>query len=232
MIELKLKKAQGTFSLDIEASLPFSGISGLIGPSGSGKSSLFSMLAGHASPDEGLIRIAGRTLFDSDAGINVSPARRGIGLVFQDGLLFPHMSVKRNLCYGAGPDHGRLLDELTEALGLGPLLDRRPARLSGGERQRVAIGRALMAQPRLLLLDEPVSALDPALREDVLLLLERLQARTGTPMIYISHAPEEIRRLANIVVTLKNGAVADISRHPSPYLNGHNTAPADMLKAV
>ncbi|SFC19702.1 ATP-binding cassette domain-containing protein [Tropicimonas isoalkanivorans] len=231
MIEIRVTKRQGAFRLDIDATLPFRGICGLIGPSGSGKSSLFSILAGHDRPDEGVIRADGRTLFDSAAGIDVPPAQRGIGLVFQDGLLFPHLSVRRNLLYGARPGAAARLESLSEALGLSGLLGRRPGRLSGGERQRVAIGRALMAEPRLLLLDEPVSALDPALREDVLGLLETLHAQTGTPMIYISHAPEEIRRLANIVVTLNNGAVADISHHPSPYLRGHTAVPSDMLKA-
>lgn len=230
MIDLRIVKQQGDFRLNISAELPFSGIFGLIGPSGSGKSSLFGMIAGHDAPDEGHIRIAGRTLFDSAQGVNVPPAARGIGLVFQDGLLFPHLTVRGNLRFGAGPGSEGLMAELVCALSLEHLLDRRPARLSGGERQRVAIGRALMAQPDLLLLDEPVSALDPELRGDVLTLLERLHARTATPMVYISHAPEEIRRLANVVVTLKNGAVADISHHPTPYLNGHPKPPADMLK--
>ncbi|WP_068114896.1 ATP-binding cassette domain-containing protein [Tropicimonas marinistellae] len=231
MIDIAITKRQGEFLLDIEAELPAAGIIGLIGPSGSGKSSLVSLLAGHEPPDRGHIRIGGRTLFDSDDATNVPPARRGIGLVFQDGLLFPHMTVRRNLLFGAPKGSDGLLQEVVDTLQLRHLLGRRPARLSGGERQRVAIGRALMAQPQLLLLDEPVSALDPVLREEVLLLLESLHARTGTPMIYISHAPEEIRRLANIVVTLKNGAIADISPHPSPYLRGHIAAPADMLKA-
>ena len=231
MIEFRLKRRQGNFRIDIDTALPSFGICGLIGPSGSGKSSLFAMLAGHEVPDEGMIRMAGRTLYDSAQGVLVPPAQRGIGLVFQEGLLFPHMSVRRNLLYGAEPKSEPLLDELTQALGLSHLLDRRPRRLSGGERQRVAIGRALMARPQLLLLDEPVSALDPALREDVLMLLERLHIRTGTQMIYISHAPEEIRRLATVVLTLKDGAVADISHHPKPYLLGPQPQAAAMLRA-
>lgn len=232
MIEIKIFKRQGAFTLDLEATLPSAGVSGLIGPSGSGKSSLFALLAGHAVPDRGIIRIAGQTLFDSRLGINVPPARRGIGLVFQDGLLFPHMNVRRNLLYGAQQSAGGFFAEVTETLRLGPLLDRRPGRLSGGERQRVAIGRALMAQPRLLLLDEPVSALDPALRDEVLHLLETLHARANMPMIYISHAPEEIRRLASLVITLKDGMVAEISRHPSPYRSGYSPQHPDLREAV
>ncbi|WP_095590447.1 ATP-binding cassette domain-containing protein [Actibacterium ureilyticum] len=229
MIEIDIAKRQGDFHLNIQAALPFQGTFGLIGPSGSGKSSLFSMLAGHSAPDAGHIRIAGRTLFDAHRRIDVPPARRGIGLVFQDGLLFPHMTVRRNLTYGAGPGAQTLFDELVDTLRLAPLLNRRPARLSGGERQRVAIGRALMAQPQFLLLDEPVSALDPGLRADVLTLLQALHRRTGTPMIYISHAPEEIRQLANTVVTLKDGAIADISRNPHPYPLGAPAPARDML---
>jgi molybdate transport system ATP-binding protein len=232
MIEICVTKRQGGFTLNIDLQLPYSGIAGLIGPSGSGKSSLFNLLAGHVRPDTGRISIAGRPLFDSDKGIFVPPAQRDIGLVFQDGLLFPHLSVRRNLMYGAAPGSEPMLEELSAALGLNPLLERRPARLSGGERQRVAIGRALMAEPRLLLLDEPVSALDPGLREDVLYLLESLHARTGTPMIYISHAPEEIRRLADLVVTLEAGKVADISAHPTPHLHRKQAMRAKLRSAV
>lgn len=232
MIEICVTKRQGDFTLNIDLQLPHSGIIGLIGPSGSGKSSLFNLLAGHLRPDTGRISVAGRPLFESEKGIFVPPAQRDIGLVFQDGLLFPHLSVRRNLMYGAAPSSAPMLEELSAALGLNPLLERRPARLSGGERQRVAIGRALMAEPRLLLLDEPVSALDPGLREDVLNLLESLHARTGTPMIYISHAPEEIRRLADLVVTLEAGKVADISAHPTPHLHRKQSMRAKLRSAV
>ncbi|MBC58456.1 MAG: hypothetical protein CL814_16180 [Confluentimicrobium sp.] len=226
VIELKLEKSQGAFTLDVAFSLPFSGILGLMGPSGSGKSTLFSCLAGHAVPDEGRIAVRGTTLLDTRRRVNLRPARRGIGIVFQDGLLFPHMSVRRNLTYGARAGAPDLLAELTEVLELAPLMERRPASLSGGERQRVAIGRALMAEPRLLLLDEPLSALDPARREEVLCLLERVHDRTGTPMIYISHAPEEIRRLAQTVITLDRGRIADISASPAPRFGPRGLQPA------
>lgn len=232
MIEIRVFKRQGDFTLDLETVLPSTGVSGLIGPSGSGKSSLFALLAGHTVPDQGVIRIAGQTLFDSGRGINVPPARRGIGLVFQDGLLFPHMTVRRNLLFATPAQPGAFFEELVGTLKLGPLLDRRPGHLSGGERQRVAIGRALMAQPRLLLLDEPVSALDPALREEVLQLLEALRDRSGTPMIYIGHAPEEIRRLASFVVALKDGVVADVSHQPHPFGGGHNAQSRGLKLAV
>lgn len=232
MIEIRVLKRQGDFTLDLETILPSSGVSGLIGPSGSGKSSLFALLAGHTVPDHGVIRIAGQTLFDSARGINVPPARRGIGLVFQDGLLFPHLTVRRNLLFAAAAQPGPFFEELVGTLRLARLLDRRPGHLSGGERQRVAIGRALMARPSLLLLDEPVSALDPALREEVLQLLETLRDRSGTPMIYISHAPEEIRRLASFVVALQDGGIADISHHPTPFGGGHSAQSRGLRLAV
>ena len=216
MMDVHILKRQGDFTLDAAFALPAEGITGLVGPSGSGKSTLFSCLAGLTAPDEGHFTLAGRTLYDGAKRISLATVKRGIGVVFQDGLLFPHMSVRQNLVYGAKGDCGALLEELIDVLGLGSLLKCRPHSLSGGERQRVAIGRALIAEPQLLLLDEPVSALDPAMRGQVLDLIERVQARTGTPMIYISHAPEEIRRLATRVITLDRGRVAAVSTSPGP----------------
>lgn len=211
MIELHLRHRQGGFRLHIDLKLEAEGIIGLIGRSGSGKSTLFNCLAGHISPDRGCISLNGRQLFHSEHGINLSPARRRIGVVFQDGLLFPHMTVEKNLFYGARHPRDSFANEVINALDIAPLLDRKPAKLSGGERQRTAIGRALMARPDLLLLDEPVSALDPGLKVRTLDLIARVQQRTGTPMIYISHGPEEVRRLCDRVVTLQNGEVAAIS---------------------
>ncbi|MEX5729921.1 molybdate transport system ATP-binding protein [Rhodovulum iodosum] len=217
MIEVALVKRQGDFLLEVDFCAPADGVLGLVGPSGAGKSTLFSCLAGHTRPDAGRIAVQGRVLYDSAAGINLPPARRGIGVIFQDGLLFPHLSVRRNLRYGAPRPDPALEAQLVEVLALGPLLSRRPGALSGGERQRVAIGRALMARPDLLLLDEPLSALDGGRRDEVMRLLEELRATTSTPMIYISHAAEEIRRLADSVVTLRGGrVVADCAAGPSP----------------
>lgn len=215
MIETALSHRMGDFRLEVDLSLPAQGITGLIGRSGSGKSTLFSCLAGHIRPRHGTIRLLGRTLYDSEARLHVPPAQRAIGVVFQEGLLFPHMSVARNLAYGAQTPAPDLWDEVTEALDIDHLLKARPSRLSGGERQRVAIGRALMAEPRLLLLDEPVSALDPGLKARTLDLIARVQARTQTPMIYISHAPEEVRRICDRVVTMNNGrALAPVEAAP------------------
>ncbi len=211
MIDCHLRHSFGAFALEVDLAIEARGIIGLIGRSGSGKSTLFSCLAGHLRPQAGWITLNGRPLFHSEAGVDLSPAARRIGVVFQDGLLFPHMSVRRNLAYGAreaGPD---LWHEVVDALDLAGLLDARPGRLSGGERQRAAIARALMAGPDLLLLDEPVSALDPGLKARTLELIARVQERTGTPMIFISHAPEEVRRLCGRTITLDDGRITCIT---------------------
>lgn len=220
MIEIHLRHLQGTFALDVDLALPAQGITGLIGRSGSGKSTLFACLAGHLRPTRGCISLRGRALYHSEAKIDVPPALRGIGVVFQEGLLFPHMSVARNLAYGARNVGTEFWNEVIAALDIGHILDAKPARLSGGERQRAAIARALMAEPELLLLDEPVSALDPGLKARTLELIARVQARTRIPMIYISHAPEEVRRLCDQVVTMQDGQVVSVTsegRIAAPY---------------
>jgi molybdate transport system ATP-binding protein len=152
----------------------------------------------------GRIEVDGRVLFDAEAGIDLPVHERHVGYVFQDARLFPHMSVRRNLLYGARRGaHGEPaseqprfgFDEVVQLLGIGPLLERRPANLSGGEEQRVAIGRALLSQPRILLLDEPLSALDRARREEVIAYLQNVRDRTPLPMVYVSHSLDEVRRL-------------------------------------
>lgn len=205
MMEIDLIHRRGAFSLDVALDLPDSGITGLIGRSGSGKSTLFSCLAGHLRPFSGRIAMGAKVLFDSDQGIDLPPTQRGIGLVFQEGLLFPHMSVARNLAFGARRRGTAFWHEVVAALELNRLMQARPAQLSGGERQRAAIARALMAEPEMLLLDEPVSALDPDLKARTLDLIASVQDRTQIPMLFISHAPEEVRRLCDRVVTLADG---------------------------
>lgn len=214
-IEVALRKRQGDFELDIALSAPLAGVLGLVGPSGAGKSTLFACLAGMAEPDAGRVVFGDRVIFDSGLGLRLTPAERGVGVVYQDGLLFPHLNVRRNLLYGAGrrPD-ARFFDLVVETLGIGGLLRRKPPSLSGGERQRVAIGRALVARPQLLLLDEPLSSLDPERKSEVLTLLEAVRDETRTPMIYISHAPEEIRRIADRVATLREGRLVTPDNAP------------------
>ncbi len=179
----------------------------LTGHSGAGKTSVLHAVAGLLRPDEGRIELDGRVLFDAKAGIDVPPHARGAGYVFQDARLFPHMSVRRNLLYGArraprGESRRFAFDEVVQLLGIDALLARRPANLSGGEAQRVAIGRALLSQPRLLLLDEPLASLDRARREEVIPYLQRLRDETPLPMLYVSHAEDEVRRLTAAIHVL------------------------------
>ncbi|MFP4126377.1 MAG: ATP-binding cassette domain-containing protein, partial [Alphaproteobacteria bacterium] len=153
----RVRKTLGGFTLDVDIDAPLDdGALGLVGPSGSGKSTLLACLAGHLKPDAGRIAVGERVLFDRARRLDVPPARRGVGMVFQEALLFPHLSVRANLRYGARGREPALFARVIDALGVGDLLDRRPGALSGGERQRVALGRALLARPRLLLLDEPL----------------------------------------------------------------------------
>jgi len=182
------------------------GLTALFGPSGAGKSSILNMIAGLLTPDRGTIRVDGQTLFDSAAGTNLPPERRRLGYVFQDGRLFPHRKVRANLLYGhalAAPgDRWMSLDEAVAFLGIGHLLERWPATLSGGEAQRVAIGRALLSGPRFLLMDEPLSSLDTARREEIMAVIERIRDEMKLPILYVSHDRSEIERLATTTVML------------------------------
>ncbi|MEO1090520.1 MAG: ATP-binding cassette domain-containing protein [Pseudomonadota bacterium] len=215
MIEIRAHKALDGFTLDVDVAVPLAGGLGLVGPSGSGKSTLLACIAGHTALDAGRIILGDRVLFDAVARIDTPPARRGVGIVFQDSLLFPHLRVRANLLYGARRPEPWLFERLVEALALEPLLDRRPASLSGGERQRVALGRALLARPRLLLLDEPLASLDRARAEVVLRLLADLRDELAMDMIYVSHAPAEIAQLASRVLVLDAGRVVEIRTSPT-----------------
>ena len=184
----------------------------LFGPSGSGKTTLVNMIAGLVIPDRGRIAFGDTVLFDSKAQINVPVHRRRIGYVFQEGRLFPHLKVSANLDYGRRmsgltPDPAETA-RIVDLLDVGHVLDRRPGRLSGGERQRVAVGRALLMRPRLLLLDEPLAALDAARKREILPYLERL--RDEVPMVYVSHHAGELRRIATSVVRIDAGHVAAV----------------------
>ena len=210
MLCIDVAKQLGEFSL--QASFASEGrVTGLFGASGAGKTSLINMIAGLLRPDRGSIAIDNETLDDTAAGVHVPTHRRRIGYVFQDARLFPHLDVRENLDYGRRMN--RLADDpaervrVTELLDIGSLLDRRPGQLSGGERQRVALGRALLAQPRLLLLDEPLGSLDEERKLEILPYLVRLRDEANVPMVYVSHDAGEMRQLATSIVMLKRGRV-------------------------
>ena len=210
MLRVDVVKQLGEFS--IEASFTSEGrVTGLFGASGAGKTSLVNMIAGLLRPDRGTIAIDGETLDDVAAGIHIPAHRRRIGYVFQDARLFPHLDVTQNLDYGRRMN--RLDDDpaqrkrVTDLLDIGHLLDRRPGKLSGGERQRVALGRALLSKPRLLLLDEPLGALDEGRRAEILPYLIRLRDEARIPMVYVSHDAAEMRQLATQIVLLQGGRV-------------------------
>ena len=208
MIDVDVSRRLGAFEVDVafQAEAP---VVGLFGRSGSGKTSLVNMLAGVARPERGHIVVNGRTLFDAARGIDVRPERRRLGYVFQDDLLFPHLDVEGNLLYGfhRAPGAERVIDpaHVIDLLGLKELRHRLPAALSGGEKQRVAIGRALLAQPRLLLMDEPLASLDVLRRDEILRYIELLRDELAIPIVYVSHSVAEITRLADTVVLLSAG---------------------------
>lgn len=208
MIEVDIERRLGGFELSVRfgASAP---IVGLFGRSGSGKSSVVNAIAGILKPARGFIRIDGTTLYDSAARIDVPIDRRRVGYVFQDALLFPHLDVESNLLYGhrlrGGADRFIEQERVIELLGLQTMLRRKPTTLSGGERQRVAIGRALLAQPRILLMDEPLASLDAARKSEILDYIERLRGDLRIPIVYVSHSVAEIARLADTVVVLADG---------------------------
>ncbi len=184
------------------------GLTALFGPSGAGKTSLLNMVAGLLQPDAGRIAVGSTVLFDSTEGVDVPARARRVGYVFQDGRLFPHKRVKDNLLYGwrlADPAQRWMdLDEAVRFLGIGPLLDRWPRTLSGGEAQRVAIGRALLSAPHMLLMDEPLASLDRARREEIMQVIERLRDELKLPILYVSHDRDEVERLATLIVPVES----------------------------
>jgi molybdate transport system ATP-binding protein len=212
MLAVDVEKKLGDFSVaaTFEAA---DGVTALFGPSGSGKTSIVSMVAGLVTPDRGRIVCNGTVLFDSAHRVCVSPHRRGIGYVFQDGRLFPHMTVAQNLDYGRRmyriPADADERERVVTLLDIARLLDRRPGKLSGGERQRVAIGRALLMRPQLLLLDEPLASLDAARKREIFPYLLRLRDET-VPMIYVSHNAAELRRIATTIVRIDDGRVSGV----------------------
>jgi len=207
-LEMQISLRQGDFLLEVDAS-SHTRVLGLFGPSGSGKTSWLESLAGLRRPDRGRITCGDAVWLDTDQGICLPPEQRGIGYVPQDGLLFPHWTIRRNLLAGVSREEASPFREVCRVLELEDLLDRRPHQLSGGQRQRVALGRALCITPRLLLLDEPLSALDVALRNRVLTYLLRIKDYVEVPMVVVSHNPFELMTLCDEVIALQEGRVQD-----------------------
>ena len=206
MIALDIQLTQGSFTLEAAVRLE-ARAAALFGPSGAGKTTILDAIAGLRTPRRGSIVIDDRVLFSTEAGINLPAHRRHVGYVPQDVSLFPHMNVRRNLLYGRHPGLSPDLDRVVGMLEIAPLLERRVTDLSGGERQRVALGRALMSGPSLLLLDEPLAAVDVPLRRRILPYLLRVRDELQIPIVYVSHDREEAEELAGVVVTLDQGRV-------------------------
>lgn len=213
MIEVAVEKLLGNFQLRVRFVAPGDGIIALHGPSGSGKTTLVNAIAGLMTPDSGRIVIEAETLYSSTEGVDQPSRRRRVGYVFQEARLFPHFSVRGNLCYGMRRNSSNAalnLDAVARLLGLEQLLERRPDGLSGGEKQRVAIGRALLSGPRILLMDEPLASLDAARKAEIMPFIERLHDELKIPIIYVSHDMDENIRLADTLVLLEAGQVAAV----------------------
>lgn len=216
MLEIDLTHRQGDFTLTARFTTE-PGVTILLGPSGAGKTTLLDLVAGLRRPESGHIKVEDTVLTDAGAGIFQAPHQRRIGYVFQEARLFPHLTVRQNLLYGrlftwVAPPAG--LEAIADLLDIAPLLARRPRDLSGGERQRVAIGRALLSAPRLLLLDEPLSALDAARKAELLPYLVRLRDQMRMPMLYVTHQPAEVASLATGWIGVQDGQAGPIPAPP------------------
>ncbi len=213
-VEIDISHRLGKFSLDVRFSAP-AGLTALFGPSGSGKTSLVNIIAGLVRPDRGRVVVDGEVLVDTEKSVFLPPHRRRIGYVFQEGRLFPHMTVRQNLLYGHWfASDGRRRDQDVERaidlLGIDGLLDRRPGLLSGGEKQRVAIGRALLSNPRIVLMDEPLASLDEARKAEILPYIGKLRDQSRVPIVYVSHSVVEVARLATTVAVLSGGHITSV----------------------
>ena len=207
MLHIDVKKQLGTLPLEAHLDIPSQGVTALFGLSGSGKSSLINLVSGLINPDEGVIALNDRELFNSAENVCVPINQRNIGYVFQDARLFPHYTVNGNLRYGMKNTSKDEFNYIVELLGIGHLLKRYPITLSGGEKQRVAIGRALLTDPEILLMDEPLSALDLPRKRELMNYLERLSKEINIPILYVTHSLDELLRLAERVILLTNGKV-------------------------
>jgi len=206
MINVNVEKRLGSFDLSVNFASDSRGITVLAGPSGSGKTSIINMIAGLINPDSGVIKVDDEVLFDSENKISLSVQKRRCGYVFQEGRLFPHLSVIKNLKYGM-TDGEIKLEETAELLGISHLLNRMPSKLSGGEKQRVAIGRALLMNPKILLMDEPLASLDPQRKDELMPYIASLPENFKIPVIYVTHSRREIIRLSDFLVRMKEGSV-------------------------
>ncbi|WP_340255288.1 molybdenum ABC transporter ATP-binding protein [Roseobacter sp. HKCC-CH-9208] len=232
MLDLRLRHQIGAFSLDLDFQAA-RGITALFGRSGAGKTTVINAVAGLITPDDGYIRVGDMDLFDPARGINLAAHERQAGYIFQEARLFPHLSVAKNLRYGMryrGARPAPNFADIVEMLGIGHLLQRRPAMLSGGEKQRVAIGRALLAAPRILLADEPLAALDESRKQEILPYFERLRDEMDIPILYVSHAPTEVARLATEVITIEAGRI-QAQGHPSEVFSDPHSLPAGSREA-
>ena len=216
MIDIRARQRLGNTELDISLQTATTGVLALFGPSGAGKTSILNWLAGLSRPDSGSITVDDRVLFDAAAGINLPPEQRDLGYVFQEPRLFPHLGVRGNLLYGrrlrrrSTSRADITFDQVVHLLGIEHLLGRRIAGLSGGEQQRISIGRALLAQPRLLLMDEPLAAVDARRKSEILPFIESLHAELSLPIVYVSHDADEILRIADQVALIVDGKVVTL----------------------
>jgi len=235
MISFSCRLARARFVLDASFSSAGACVA-LFGPSGSGKTTVAKLIAGLERPESGRIVVGDRILVDTEAGVFVPVHKRRVGFVFQDGQLLPHLSVQQNLAYGRSfaPGHAASasFETVVDLLGIGHLLAARPATLSGGERQRVAIGRALLAAPRLLVMDEPLASLDAARKLEILPFIERLRDELSLPIVYVSHALEEVARVANVVVRMVEGRVVAMGPPVEVFAGAGAEAGADRFEAV
>lgn len=221
MLQLNLHQTLGQLKLAVKLDIPNKGVTAIFGRSGAGKSSLINLIAGLSTPQKGYIRLNQQTLFDSEQRINLAPEKRKIGYVFQEHRLFPHYTVENNLKYGYKRSDSAHFLQIVQLLGIEHLLTRFPASLSGGEKQRVAIGRALLSEPQLLLMDEPLSALDLPRKQELMNYLSKLAAQIEIPILYVSHSLDEIIRLADNLILLEQGkvtlfdSVANVWYHPA-----------------